>query len=269
MSENEKKLKIGVIGCGEMGSSLAIKLGQKHQVFLCDKSFEKAEKLAKQSHATAVKTIGDLIKHVEIIVLAFKPHDLGNAAAEFKESLKHTQLLISILAGTPLVTLKHYFKDVQLLRMMPNLALKYGQGVMGLTDDGNLSHEKKQMIESLFSPLGMLYWLSEDKLDALTALTASGPAFVFVMVEAMVDAAIAMGFPAAQAQQMVLQMITGSVTLLTETKKHPGELKWQVSSPAGTTIEGLNRLEQDGVRSGIIQAFLAAYNRAKQLSKRA
>lgn len=268
MYENEKKVKLGIMGCGEMGTSFSMKLASSHEVFVYDKNQSKAEQLAKASEAIFVKDVKDLVNSVEVILLAVKPFDLGEVVEEIKSRLKLSQKIISILAGTPLATLKGYFQHNPVLRMMPNLAVKYGKGIIGLSEDGSLPQDFKEMISRLFSPLGTLYWFPEDKMDGLTALTGSGPAFVFVMVEAMVDAAIAMGFPAVEARQLVLQMLEGSVTLLEKTGKHPSELKWQVSSPGGTTIEGLNRLEQEGVRSGIIQTFLAAYHRSQQISKR-
>jgi pyrroline-5-carboxylate reductase len=102
-------------------------------------------------------------------------------------------------------------------------------------------------------------------MDAFTSLASSGPAFIFIIVEAMVDAGIGMGFNAKDAQALVQQMMKGSLTLLEKTSKHPGELKWQVASPEGTTIAGLKKMEEEGVRAGIINTFFAAYERAKQL----
>lgn len=266
MSAKVSKLRIGILGCGQMGSSIAVQLGAAHNLYLYDRNDDKAKAVSEESNGEAVKSCEELFKKSDIILLAIKPQDISSVAVDTRGFLKHSHIIVSILAGTTLVTLKHYFGKAVLLRMMPNLALKYGKGVLGLCGNA-ITPEIKQKIELLCSPLGMPCWLPEDKMDALTALTASGPAFFFVMVEAMVDAAISMGFPAAQALQLVLQMISGSVTLLTETKKHPGELKWQVSSPAGTTIEGLNMLEAEGVRSGIIQTFLAAYHRSKQMAQ--
>jgi pyrroline-5-carboxylate reductase len=262
MSENDTA--IGIIGCGHMGSSFAKRLGLRHPLILCDDSFEKAKITAQEVGGTAVKSCSDLVEQVKWILLAVKPKDLSSIANELGDKLTHSHLIISMLAGTPLEVLQNNFGSAAVIRIMPNMAVAYGQGVIGLAEHESISHETKEKLESLFSPLGMLYWLPEDQIDALTALTASGPAFVFVMIEAMVDAAIAMGFSSSDALPMVVQMMTGSLVMLNETKKHPAELKWQISSPAGTTIEGLNQMENDRVRAGIINAFLAARNRAKK-----
>ena len=148
---------------------------------------------------------------------------------------------------------------------MPNLALIYGEGVIGLSSDENIPQKNKEDLTKAFELLGKIHWLSEDKINALTALTGSGPAFFFVMVEAMVDAGIAMGFTAHTAQDLIYQMLQGSLTLLEKTSKHPGELKWQIASPQGTTIAGLKTLEELAIRGGIMNTFLSAYDRANKL----
>ena len=152
--------------------------------------------------------------------------------------------------------------------MMPNLPLVYGMGVIGLSSSNKIKNEDKEHLTKMFGSLGKIYWLPEEKIDALTALAGSGPAFFLVMVEAMIDAGIAMGFTAADAQGLIYQMLRGSLTLLEQTSKHPGELKWQIASPQGTTIAGLKRLEELALRGGIMNTFLAAYDRAKKLSSR-
>jgi pyrroline-5-carboxylate reductase len=170
-----------------------------------------------------------------------------------------------LLSGTTLNTLESFFSPSRIVRMMPNLPLIYGEGVIALCADDRKA-EDKDRLQKIFEVLGKVYWLPEEKMDALTALAGSGPAFFFVMVEAMIDSGIAMGFTAADSQKIVLQMLQGSLTLLEKTGKHPGELKWQVTSPQGTTIAGLKRLEELALRGGIINTFLATYERTRQLS---
>jgi pyrroline-5-carboxylate reductase len=177
-------------------------------------------------------------------------------------------MVVSLLAGTTIETLRQYFPAVKIVRMMPNLPLVYGEGVIGLSLIKKIENEDKKHLTEIFESLGKIYWLSEEKIDALTALAGSGPAFFFAMVEAMIDAGIAMGFSASDAQSLIYQMLRGSLTLLEKTSKHPGELKWQIASPQGTTIAGLKRLEELALRGGIMNTFLAAYDRANKLSFR-
>lgn len=194
MLGSNKPFKIGIIGCGRMGSSIARKLAPQQQVFICDKNPDKAKRLASEIGAQVFESIPDFSPQAQILILAIKPQNLGSVSSVLHEKLNHTQLLVSVLAGTTTATLKHSFGAASILRMMPNLALKYGQGVIGLTDDAPLSKEMKHNVVEVFSPLGNLHWMPESKLDALAALAASGQAYVYVMIESMIEAAIAMGF---------------------------------------------------------------------------
>jgi len=172
--------------------------------------------------------------------------------------------VVSILASVPIAKLKEAFPGKAVLRMMPNLAVRYGDGVVALAEDPDLLH-MKHIIEENFSPLGLIKWIPEEKFDAITALTGSGPAFVFAMVQAMVEAGIAMGLSATEGYELVKQMMGGALTMLYESDDHPTELKWRVTSPGGVTIAGLRAFEERSVGSGIIETFLAAYEKSKNL----
>lgn len=259
-------MKITIIGCGNMGQALAQRLSPTTQLFFYDHNKEKAEIFEQQGYGTACKNIIEAVCSSEIIILAVKPQNLKQLADLIKEKLKDNQMIVSLLAGTTIETLRNHFPEIKIIRMMPNLPLIYGEGVIGLSLIKTQANEDKELLKKIFEPLGKIYWLDEEKIDALTALAGSGPAFFFSMIEAMVDAGIAMGFSAADAQDLTYQMLKGSLILLEKTTKHPGELKWQIASPQGTTIAGLKRLEELALRGGIINTFLAAYDRAKTLS---
>lgn len=259
-------MRIGIIGCGNIGSRIAHRLSSDHSIFLYDRHEDRLNGIAKDVKATICENIGEVISHSDYVIVAVKPQNLGAIANQISSELKSTQLLISVLAGVSINTLKQHFGKVPILRMMPNLAMLYGEGVIGLAENPDLSQEMKKDIEEIFAPLGALYWLPDEKMDALASLTGSGPAFTFVIIESMIEAALAMGFQAKQAQELVLQMILGSVTMLRESGMHLGKLKWQVTSPGGTTIAGLHKMEEEKVRSGIIKTFMAAYQKAKELS---
>lgn len=267
MLGSNKPFKIGIIGSGRMGSGIARKLAPHQQILICDRNLLKAKKIASEIGAEALDSCVEVVSQTEMILLAVKPQDLGSVSSVIREKLSHTKLLISIVAGTSMATLKHLFGVVSILRMMPNLALLCGQGVIGLAENDQLTKETKKNVMEIFSALGNLHWMAEHKLEALTALTASGEAYAYVMIESIIEAGIAMGFDSHQAQELVLEMLTGAVTMLRESHKHPSELKWEVTSPGGTTIEGLKVLEKSGVRAGIMEAFLAAYEKTKQLAK--
>jgi pyrroline-5-carboxylate reductase len=262
-------MKIGIIGCGHMGSGIARRLADaQNDLWVYDHHEKKTKTLADSTRAKACQSAAEVAKEAKVILLAVKPKDLSQAAEMLRQAVTPHHLLISILTGISIDALKERFGNVPILRMMPNLAVLYGQGVVGLTEGPNLSSKTKHNIERVFSPLGLVCWVDEKKIDILTSLTASGLAFFFVMFEAMVDAAIAMGLNASHGKELVLQMLTGALAMLKEAGKHPAELKWEVASPAGTTIAGLKKMEETSVRSGIINTFLAAHNAAKEMAEK-
>ena len=256
-------MQIAIIGCGNMGKALGQRLSQGNQLFFYDHHREKAEHLAKEGYGKACKDVSDALRPSEMILVAVKPQNLKQAAALIKNALRDNQVIVSLLAGTPISALRGHLPTAHIVRMMPNLALLHGEGVIGLSSDETVWAEH---LTKIFEPLGKVYWLPEEKMDALTALTGSGPAFFFTMVEAMIDAGIAMGFTVSDARGLVCQMLQGSLTLLEKTLMHPGDLKWQIASPQGTTIAGLRKLEELALRGGIMNTFLAAYEHGCKLS---
>lgn len=260
-------MQIAIIGCGNMGTALAQRLSQTNQLFLYDHHIEKADHLAQEGYGEACKEARNALNTAEMIILAVKPQNLKQAMIMIKDDLKQNQVIVSLLAGKPMEILRRNFPASQIVRMMPNLALIHGEGVIGLSSDGKLKKEVKELVTKKFNTLGKVYWIPEEKMDALTVLASSGPAFFFTIVEAMIDAGIAMGFTAKDARELVHQMLQGSLALLEKTLKHPGELKWQIASPQGITIAGLRKLEELALRGGIINTFLAAYDRCKLSSQ--
>ena len=258
-------MQITIIGCGNMGSALAQRLSQAHQLFLYDHNEKKADLLGQNGYGKACKDILEALRSSEMVILAIKPQSIKQVAERIRAHLRENQMIISLLAGTTIGALRQYFSNVQIVRMMPNLPLIFGEGVIGLSGE-NIMDKDKEHVTRTFVSLGKIYWMPEEKIDALTALSGSGPAFFFAIVEAMIDAGIAMGFTSTDAQNVIYQMLRGSLTLLEQTSKHPGELKWQIASPQGTTIAGLKRLEELALRGGIMNTFLAAYERVNKLS---
>ncbi len=253
-------MKIGILGCGNMGQALAKVLSSKNHLFFYDHNYEKGEFLMEEGFGQACKTTGDLLKSAEMIILAIKPQNLREVAAEMRHQLHREQTIVSVLAGTTIDMLKSCFPVGKIVRIMPNLAVAYGEGIVGLSSE-------EVVDASIFQRLGKVMWLPEEKMDALTALGGSGPAFFFVMIEAMVDAAIEIGFTAGEAQQLVYQMVKGGLTLLEKTGRGPCELKRQIASPGGTTLAGLKKLEEGEVGNAIRGAFLAAIARANEIKK--
>lgn len=259
MTESIEVCRIAVIGTGVMGGGLASILSRHHQVALYDKNFERASQLAEKLGVSASQEIGDALRDADLILLSVKPKDLPTVAKELSPKIRDDQVLVSILGGVSYEKLKVHFPKALILRMMPNIPCFYGEGVIAFADTGLFSKEEKKEFEEIFWPLGKLYWMAEDKMDAVTALAGSGPAFAFIIVESIVDAGVAMGIPSHQARDIAIQMIQGAMATLRETGKHPGEHKWEVTSPGGCTIAGIKTFEDEGVRSGLINTFLSIY----------
>jgi pyrroline-5-carboxylate reductase len=259
-------MKIGLIGCGKMGSAFARQLAKRQELILFDHNLEKAKELASQLNCHYAEQLSQMIQDSEVILLAVKPKDLKDVAKEIGLHLDENALVISMLAGTPLDLLRRRFPKAALIRMMPNLALTCGEGIIGLVDHPDLSELLKRKIGALFHGMGLLLWMSENKIEALTSLTASGIGLVCLMIEAMIDGGVMMGFSAQESRELVIKTLEGTIALLRETGQHPAELKLKISSPGGTTIAGLKEMEDRGVRSGIINALLVTQQRALQIA---
>jgi pyrroline-5-carboxylate reductase len=260
-------MKIAMIGCGVMGSAFARHFAKKHQVVLYDKNPEQSRLLAQEISGAISGSIQEVVSGADVVLLAFKPKDLATAAKAANGAFEKGQLVISILAGTPLSALKHRFPKSDVIRIMPNLALTCGQGVVGLVDDEDFSPELRAKVEALLEGMGLTIWMPENKIEALTALSASGIGLILLMLEAMIEGGIYMGFTSQEARKLVLKTVEGTIALLSQTGKHPAEIKLDISSPGGTTIAGLKEMEDRGVRSGIISALLVAYQQGQKMQE--
>lgn len=262
----EKKVKIALIGCGNIGRACAERLGTKVDLFLYDHHVSKAKQLEEKGFGRSFLTLEEAALQADYLILAVKQKSLNKLS--LNPAFKVFQgTIVSVLAGTTLSSLKQFFPNQIIVRMMLNLAVIYGEGLIALASEKELDEENKKKLEAICTILGRFLWIGEEKFDAFTALAGSGPAFVFSLVEAIIDSGIAMGFNAEESKSLVYQMMKGSLHLLTESGKHPGELKWQIASPQGTTIAGLRQLEASAVRGGLMSTFMAAYERSCQLAE--
>lgn len=256
-------MKIAIIGVGVMGTAFANAFTQEgHDVVLCDRNPEKGKALAKV--AEFVKEPSAAVMSADIVLIAIKPKDLKDLAKELGD-LKG-KIVLSILAGVTVSSLTEYFPGAQIVRSMPNLALTCNESVIALVEENSLTEETKKRVDELLAGLGLVFWAEEKQIDGITALAGSGPAFIIAILEAMVESGILMGLKADSALKLSLQTMRGTIALIEEHTGHPGELRWQVSAPSGTTIAGMKAFEENSVRSGLIETFLAAYNRSKDLS---
>jgi pyrroline-5-carboxylate reductase len=223
------------------------------------------------SREYSIKTTDNNLKAIEgadIILLAVKPQDINRVMGELKK-LSPQQLVISIAAGITLSTLLEGLGHTNIVRAMPNMPAQIGEGVTVWTSTPEVSQEQKEMAKLVLSTLGEeIYVANEKYIDMATALSGSGPAYIFLIMEALIDAGVHIGLPRTTAEKLVIETTIGSARSIKITGKHPAELKNMVTSPGGTTAEGLLQIEKGGLRSLLLQAVIAAYEKAKKLGSK-
>jgi len=259
-------MKIAILGCGVMGSAFALKLSEGHEVYLYDRNLEKANGLAKKINGKAFENAQDMVKNADALFLAVKPKDLS-ASEKLIGPLLAKKWLFSMLSGITTKRLQKGFPESKVVRIMPTLPMIYGKGVMGIIETPSHSKEDRVFINELLKNMGMLQWITEDKMDALTALTGSGPAFVLYLLEATMEAGVLLGFSPAESQKLSIETFKGALSLMESGNNSPKTWMSQITSAGGTTIAGLHALDDKGVKAGVAKGFLAAKNRSREISE--
>ena len=208
----------------------------------------------------------DVVRHSEIVVLSVKPQILPKVLDEVAPFLKPSALIISIAAGVPVSAIEPRLPEgMRVVRTMPNTPALVGAGATAIAAGQHAKDDDVEATQRIFDAVGMTVVLEESQLDAVTGLSGSGPAYVFLIIEALSDAGVKMGLSRYNAQALAAQTVLGSAKLLIDTKEHPGRLKDMVTSPGGTAIAGLHTLEAGGLRTTLINAVEAATNRSREL----
>lgn len=204
----------------------------------------------------------------DLLVLAIKPQDLGAVLAQLKGRLGPEQAALSIVAGARMSTLSQGLAHNAVVRVMPNTPAQVGSGMTLWTCSPGVSEGQREMTKAVLSSVGEEICVSDEKyMDMATALSASGPAYVFLFIEALIDAGVYVGMPRDMARTLALQTVFGSARLVMETGRHPAELKDMVVSPGGTTAEALRVLEEQGVPAAVLAAVDAAFRKSVQLGQ--
>lgn len=264
-------MKLGFIGCGNMASAIIGGILKNNLVrtdnILASVKSEASAKRVRETLGISCSTDNlEVAKSADYVFLAVKPQFCAQVAAEIKEALTPNQVLVSVIAGKNLSWLKeHLGEDKKLIRTMPNTPALVGEGITGVCPDALVSQEELQQVLALLRCCGRADVVTEPILDLVGAVSGSSPAFVFMFIEALADGAVAEGMPRKQAYEFAAQAVLGSAKMVLETKKHPGELKDMVCSPGGTTIEGVNTLEKEGMRSAVMDAVRACIAKTKKL----
>ncbi len=264
--------KIAIIGTGNMGEALVSGLigsgSSKPKNIIC--SDVRKEKLDKIKSRYKVRTTTSNLKAVseaDIIIYAVKPQLMASVLIETGSKLDMSKLVISIAAGVPLAAMESCIsKDLRLIRVMPNIAAFVKEAASAIAAGAHATKEDVSLAMEIFSSIGKCIFLKENYLmDAITGLSGSGPAYIFLIVDALADAGVKMGLSRQDSLLLAAQTVLGAAKLLIETQEHPGQLKDKVTSPGGTAIAGLATLESGGLRTTLINAVEAATNRSKEL----
>ncbi len=271
------KKRVGIIGTGNMGAALvrgiAARIGGG-EIVLMDVDAAKAQGLARELGAGVAQGYAELAASVEYLFLAVKPQGLDELLSALAGPLgacgKDAPVIVSIIAGAGIVRFEKglagaQLPGLQIIRLMPNTPALVGKGMIALAQGKNVQERQVACVEDLLAGTGLVDRVDEKLMDAVTAVSGSGPAYGFVFIDALADAGVRAGLPRPQALRFAAQTLLGAAAMVIETGKHPGELKDAVASPAGTTIEALAALDEHGFRASIHAAVAAAFEKAKSL----
>lgn len=266
-----KSKKIAVIGAGNMGGALLTGLvssGKAGDILAVDPDKQRLEKLSEDLNIQVASKAGDELAGCDIVILAVKPQIIDSVLEDVRGTANKEALFISIAAGVDIAYLaKALGGDRRIIRAMPNTPALVGAGITALSPGKKASQKDLQTAEAVFSSVGRVVHVREKCMDAVTALSGSGPAYVFMILEAMADGGVEEGLPRDIALELAAHTVLGAARLLIEKKEQPSRLKDQVTSPGGTTIAGLLELEKRGLRSALMSAIKSAAARSRELNK--
>ena len=267
------KLSIGFLGAGKMASALAkgflqaglVKPAQLHASDMVEAA---RASFAKETGAKTTASNLDVVRRSQVLFLAVKPQQIADLLAEIRAVITHDHLLISIAAGVTLAKLEGALPSgMRVVRVMPNTPALVGASATGFALGKSATAADGALATKLFCAVGIAFQTKEVLLDAVTGLSGSGPAYAFLMIEALSDGGVSVGLPREISTKLAAQTLFGAAKMVLETGKHPAELKDMVTSPGGTTIEGLHRLERARVRAALITAVRAATAKSIKLGK--
>ena len=262
--------KIGFIGAGFMAEALArgilrADLCLARDVFASDPSEARRKAFSEMIGPNVFAENARVAESAEVLILAVKPHVMLAVAEEIQPALNTAHLIVSIAPGVTLGWLRENLGTGRVVRVMPNTPALLGAGAAAYCAGPQVSKADKDAVEAIFSAVGICIEVEERHMDAVTGLSGSGPAYVYVAIEALSDGGVKMGLPRAAATRLAAQTVLGAARMVLETNRHPAQLKDQVTTPGGTTIEGLHALEKAGVRRAFMDAVEAAALKSREL----
>ncbi len=267
------KEKIGFIGAGKMGEALIrgiinAGLSTPGNIMASDVVAERCALLSKEIGIKATQNNKDIASFAEVILLAVKPQIMNEALDNLKNEITGRHLVVSIAAGIPIRFIESRLQEgMRVIRVMPNTPCLIGASATAFALGKNATDADGQLVFQLFNAVGKVFRMDEKHLDAVTGLSGSGPAYVYMIIEALSDGGVKMGLPRDVAATLAAQTVLGAARMVLETGQHPAQLKDAVASPGGTTIEGISKLEDGGLRSAMINAVESATVKSKKLGE--
>lgn len=266
-------MKLSFIGGGKMAEAIihgviAGGLAAPSDIAIGEPVPERRAYLEQQFGVNAVADNRAAAANTDLVVLAVKPQDLGGVMQQLRGALSPEQAAVSIIAGAKMSTLTDGLRHSSVIRVMPNTPAQVGCGMSLWTCSEAVTNSARNQVQAALASIGQEIYVADEKyMDMATALSASGPAYVFLFVEALIDAGVYVGLPREMARTLALQTVYGSARLLQDTGRHPAELRDLVTSPGGTTAEALRVLEQQGVPAAVLAAVDAAYRKSVRLGE--
>jgi pyrroline-5-carboxylate reductase len=268
-----KNKQVGILGTGNMGEALIHGLLYGHlcrpdQIFCSDVRPERLKVIREKYAVKTTSHNAEVVKQSDIIILSVKPQIMKHVVDEIAKHLDLSKLIISIAAGVSLDAIESCArKDLKLIRVMPNICVSVREGASAIAGGRHAVKEDLMIAKTIFDSVGKSLFIEENLLDAVTGLSGSGPAYIFLIIDALADAGVKVGLSRDDALILAPQTVLGAAKMLIETGEHPGKLKDMVTSPGGTAIAGLHTLEEGGVRTTLINAVEVATQRSKALGE--
>jgi len=262
-------LKIGFIGSGNMSeaiiSGMIVNEFSPENISILDVSKERIEFMINH-YKVGSPNVKDFFENSDVLIIAVKPQIIPKVLSDYKNYIKKEHLLISIAAGVSIEKISKLTNLEKIIRVMPNTPALISKSISAITyKSQEVTDKDKKLVEKIIESIGEFVWIEESQMDAVTALSGSGPAYVFRFIEAMIDSAVLVGLSRDLSRKLVVETVLGSTLMLKETGKSPKELENQVTSPGGTTIHGLVSMEKNNFSSSIREGIKAAYLRAVEL----
>jgi pyrroline-5-carboxylate reductase len=262
--------RVAVLGAGKMGEALLsgmLRGGRAAEDLVFSEKHDERIAHLTSTYGVRVVTASEAASHADTLLVAVKPQEIGALLSELAGSVTRDNLVISIAAGIPTSTIEAALPDgIPVVRVMSNTPVFVDEAMSAISPGAHAGEEHLVRTEALLRPVGKVVRVPESQLDAVTALSGSGPAYFFFLVEAMIDAGILLGLPRALAAELIVQTAVGSATMLRDSGEHPVQLREAVTSPGGTTIAAIRKLEDHGVRSAMLAALEAARDRSRELA---